>query len=258
MKKFYYSGQKRSRIIENEQACEHLDLINRINSLQTEINNLMKINEERNKVIHTLREEKKQYEKKNEILFETIIKLREDKKKLLVANQYLEDIITINKKDNKNLTNKLEETKPIYLACKLRKMLKKILEYIINDPDLSPALRIIKNKTYFLRVPMKFFSLNYKINDIIGALNKLLRIIFYYSSDFDYKIHFAQKESIFNKNLRKRIPVFNHYQDFFDYFEIDELYENILINLIPNDLFTTIDNYSFEKGIPYLLSKIEY
>ncbi len=64
MKKFYYSGQKRSRIIENEQACEHLDLINRINSLQTEINNLMKINEEKNKVIHTLREEKKQYEKK--------------------------------------------------------------------------------------------------------------------------------------------------------------------------------------------------
>lgn len=82
------------------------------------------------------------------------------------SNQVLKDIITIDNKNIKNLIeeneklkNKIEELIPIVFGCKISKLLKKILEYIINDPDFSSSLIRINNELSFGRVPKIFFHL---------------------------------------------------------------------------------------------------
>ena len=210
---------------------------------------------------------------KNEI---NTLKLKDKEKEILMNNMILhmnklnvdiavlKDIITIDNKkiknlieENEKLKNKIEELTPIIFGCKLTKLLKKILEYIINDPDLSSGLIRINNKLSFGRVPKIFFSLNFDIFDIIDSLNKILEIIFSYSSICNCRIHFVKKEAINNINYRERIPVFNNYNEFFNYFGINELHRNILTKLIPLDLFISIDNFSYEEKTTSLLAKIK-
>ena len=249
---FHFSGLKRNRTIYNEEPKDkNLEEPN-----NSQINEMEK-KEEKDKLILILIEEKKQVEKQNKMFCETISKLKKEKKILIESNQILNDIIIINEKTIKDLKNKNKELSELVFGCKVRKMLKKLLEYIVNDSDLSQGLIKLENEIYFLIATKKLLSLNYSISDSMGALNKLLSVIFYYSSAYDHKIHFVQKDAIYNKNLRERIPVFEHCKDFFEHFGIDKLYAKILIELIPKDLFKTIDNYSFEQGITSLLSKIK-
>ena len=121
------------------------------------------------------------------------------------------------------------------------------MEYIINEPEILSGLVKINKQLYFIKIPKGFSSLNFKKQDILGVLNKILEIIFTYSSNCNYIIHFFKKEAIENINHRERIPVFNIYKDFLNYLGTNELYENILSKLILVELFKSIDNYSLKR-----------
>ncbi len=229
---------------EEQPNNQYLKLLSKeINILKNEINTLKLKDKEKEKLMN------------NMIL--DIVNLKN-------SNQVLKDIISIDNKkikklieENEKLKIKIEVLTPIVFGFKISKLLKKILEYIINDPDLSSGLININNKISFGRVPKVLFSLNFDIFYIIDSLNKILEIIFSYSSKCDCRIHFVKKEAINNINYRERIPVFNNHKDFFNFFGINELHRNILTKLIPLDLFISIDNYSFEEKTSSLLTKIK-
>ena len=249
MKKFNYSGKKRNYSTEKQNKEKA--------TLEHEMKKIKKKDEQEIKILKSLLEFYKKTTKMRRKINDELKEIEQSYQKLIESNQHLIDISLRQAKEIKDLENEMKEFSPIVFGYKICKLLKKLLEYIVNDSDLSPGLIKIDNEIYFLRVPKKCFSLNYNISDIIGALNKILRIIFFNTSDCDYKMHYVHREARLNKNLRERIPVFNHYKEFFKFFRINELYENILITLIPRYLFTTIDNYSFEEGNDSLLSKIK-
>ena len=113
------------------------------------------------------------------------------------------------------------------------------------------------NKLYFIKIPKILHEGNRKTETeyIKNALNLILDMIFYKTKSFDYCLHFVCKDTKENKMLRKNNNVFNNCEEFFQYFGISR-YKEILIKIIPEYYFTTIDNSSFEPKIPDLLSKL--
>ena len=67
----------------------------------------------------------------------------------------------------------------------------------------------------------------------------MLRIIFTYTTNTSYTIHFVNKDAISDIRLKKKIEVFNDFQEFFRYFKIENL-QNILTTIIPFPYFTAI------------------
>ena len=64
-------------------------------------------------------------------------------------------------------------------------------------------------------------------SQILDALNTMLGIIFTYTTNTTYTIHFVKKETISDTKLKKKIEVFNNFQQFFKNFKIENL-QNIL------------------------------
>ena len=77
----------------------------------------------------------------------------------------------------------------------------------------------------------------------------MLRIIFTYTTNTSYTIHFVNKEENSDIRLKKKIEVFNNFQQFFIYFKIENL-QNILTKIIPLPYFT-IKYYNTEFDLKY-------
>ena len=182
---------------------------------------------------------------------------------ILQKNIEVEESIFNLKKDNKLLKEKnqilekeFDKIYPVALSCQLRKLLKKIFEFIVNDRYLSSGLIKIGTEVYFI-MPNEYYSSYFSRHDMIQAFTLLLQIIQSYTLDCDHIIHYIDKNATFQDYLRKRINIFNNYSEFFRFFNIDKKYEEILIKYIPPYLFYSIDNYTFEEKMSSLIMKIK-
>ena len=83
---------------------------------------------------------------------------------------------------------------------KLRKLLKILLEYIIDNYFKSDMIyNQNRNLIYFIKAPERY-SLKYPQHLVIKALNNLINIAFYTSKKSDYIIHFVNQKA---KNNRR-------------------------------------------------------
>lgn len=187
---------------------------------------------------------------KNEIN-KLIMEKEIDKKEREIDREIINELIN----KNKELGQKVDELDRFSFSAKLRKLLKKLLEYIIKKYIRYMKYEKDKNKLYFIESPIQGLY-GRKANETINALNEILGIIFSYSKKSDYTIHFVSKKAEKNKVFKEDIIVFEKYKNFSEFFKLSKNCEKILINLIPEKYFTIIDNSDFEKKIPYLISKL--
>ena len=97
----------------------------------------------------------------------------------------------------------------------------------------------IKNEVYFYRSP-KYIE-GQTVNDIIDALNEMMKILLYETKEGDNLVHFVDPKAKFDKRYHKEEKLFKSSRDFFRYYNLSQ-YENILNKIIPEEYFTTIDN----------------
>ena len=187
---------------------------------------------------------------KNEIN-KLIMEKEIDKKEREIDREIINELIN----KNKELGQKVDELDRFSFSAKLRKLLKKLLEYIIKKYIRYMKYEKDKNKLYFIESPIQGLY-GRKANETINALNEILGIIFSYSKKSDYTIHFVSKKAEKNKVFKEDIIVFEKYKNFSEFFKLSKNCEKILINLIPEKYFTIIDNSDFEKKIPYFISKL--
>ena len=226
----------------NEMKQNLEELNEDIEFLKKEIKSLKQSNEEKDELIKIILQ-------KNTKIEESIINLKKDNNLLRKTIKELKDKIHI-------LEKELAKIYPVALSFQLRKLLKKIFEFIVNDRYLSSGLKKIGREVYFI-MPNEYYSSYFSRHDIIQAFIFLLQIIQSYLLDCDNKIHYVDKNAIFQDSLRKRINIFNNYSEFFRFFNIDKKYKEILIKYIPPYLFYSIDNYTFEEKMSSLISKIK-
>jgi len=215
----------------NEMKQNLEELKQMVEILQKEIEIVKKKDEEKDELIDIILQKNKMFE-------ESIINLKKDNEELKEKNRILEE--------------EFSKIYPVTLSYQLRKLLKKLFEFIVNDKYLSSGLTKIGAQVYFF-IPKEFYSGNFSKYDIIRAFTLLLQIIQSYPLDCDYKIHYVEKNAFFHSHLRKRINIFNNYSEFFRFFNIDKKYEEILIKYIPHYLFYSIDNYTFEEKMSSLI-----
>ncbi len=153
---------------------------------------------------------------------------------------------------------KIAELSDFIFQAKLRKLLKKILEYIVSQENLSNHLYFDskERRWSFISVPNGISINGISNSQILDALNTMLRIIFTYTTNASYSIHFVNKEAISDIRLKKKIEVFNKFQEFFKYFKIEKL-QNILTKVIPLPYFTTIYNTEFDLKLPSIMEKVK-
>jgi uncharacterized coiled-coil protein SlyX len=135
----------------------------------------------------------------------------------------------------------IAELSDFVFQAKLRKILKKMLGYIVSDKYLSKYLHFdTKERIWsFISAPEEININGISSSQVLDALNTLLKIIFTYTNNASYTIHFVNKEAISDIRLKKKIEVFNNFMEFFRYFKIENL-QNILTKIIPLHYFTTI------------------
>ena len=185
------------------------------------------------------------------IINKLIMEKEIDKKEREIDREIINELIN----KNKELGQKVDELDRFSFSAKLRKLLKKLLEYIIKKYIRYMKYEKDKNTLYFIESPIQGLY-GRKANETINALNEILGIIFSYSKKSDYTIHFVSKKAEKNKVFKEDIIVFEKYKNFSEFFKLSKNCEKILINLIPEKYFTIIDNSDLEKKIPYLISKL--
>ena len=179
-----------------------------------------------------------------------------DKKEIKKLNSIMDyqsyKIRELNSRIN-NLEGKVEELSKLAFNAQIRKLLNKLLEYLLNAYYKS-CMNFNKetNKLSFQRVPDILNKENSQ--NLLKALNKILEIIFTKTKEIDYSLHFVSKDAMKFKSYKQEIVVFNNYEEFCQYFGISQ-YKDIIIKIIPEYYLTTINNSNFESKISYLLSK---
>ena len=148
----------------------------------------------------------------------------------------------------------IAELSDFVFRAKLRKILKKILEFIFSTDYLLNHLHFDTKERgwYFISVPKEININGISSSQILDALNTMLRIIFTYTTNTSYTIHFVNKEAISDIRLKKKIEVFNNFQEFFRYFKIENL-QYILTKIIPLPYFTTIYNTEFDLKLSKIM-----
>jgi hypothetical protein len=150
----------------------------------------------------------------------------------------------------------IAELSDFVFRAKLRKILKKILEFIVSTDYLLNHLHFDTKERgwYFISVPKEININGISSSQILDALNTMLRIIYTYTTNTSYAIHFVNKEAISDIRLKKKIEVFNNFQEFFRYFKIENL-QYILTKIIPLPYFTTIYNTEFDLKLSKIMEK---
>ena len=162
-----FSGHKRNRTPEEEPKenvknfQQYLtNLHKEIEVLKNEIKNLKNKDEKKDELINTILEQNKKFYSDNKNLKDIVILNEKNIKELKDNNKELKDEIEEFKEKNEylerkidKLENEINELYPIVFSCQLRKLLKKLLEYISNDPILSSGFHMIGKDIHFLLIP---------------------------------------------------------------------------------------------------------
>ena len=247
-----------------EKLYKEINKLKKYNArLNNKINDLKKQNSRQNKTIallkyKTRRQDEKitKFEIENGIKEGKIIRLeinnerqREKITKLEINNERQEEKIISQGNKIRDLEDKVKSLSIYVFKAKLRKLLKKLLEYIVKKYFHFIRFNKHENKIYFKFAPYISGLTEY---EIITALNSMLKVIFHNITLNNYIIHFVDEQAFFNESAKKDIEVFSKSENFFEYFHISMLHEKIIKELIPEQYFTTINNYEFDFNVEKL------
>ena len=237
-----------------EKLYKEINKLKKYNArLNNKINDLKKQNSRQNKTIDLLNyKTRRQDEKITKFEIESgikegkIIRLeinnerqREKITKLEINNERQEEKIISQGNKIRDLEDKVKSLSIYVFKAKLRKLLKKLLEYIVKKYFHFIRFNKHENKIYFKFAPYISGLTEY---EIITALNSMLKVIFHNITLNNYIIHFVDEQAFFNESAKKDIEVFSKSENFFEYFHISMLHEKIIKELIPEHYFTTINN----------------
>ena len=200
-----------------------------------ELNNIQKINDQ------NFRAQEKRYKKRlNDIYHiqeERYKKQLNDIQKINEQNYHVQEEIGLLKKE-------VKELKEFQFSVKIRKLLKNLLNYILDRFCPNYIKYDLKTKHIKFNTAPKCSTalVNIKDKDIIGALDRLLKLLFSKAKEKNYKVHFISKKALENKSFREDLVVFESSNDFFNHFYISNNDRNILKILIPEYYFKCIDN----------------
>ncbi len=201
----------------------------------------------------------------NKILFEqknnnNKIKYLENKVYKL-ENEYHKLYIEMNnkKKENKALQEEIKEIKDFQFHGKLRKLVKKLIEYMIEKYYKNyMEYNRHDNILFFIDLPEKLFlNLNksYK-RYTINLLNKMIEKICIKKKRSDNVIHLFNPKVFQKPELLKKYTVFNNHDEFFKYFGMKKDEGDVISNIIPKKYFTKIDNSSMDETIFKLIKNL--
>ena len=145
------------------------------------------------------------------------------------------------------LSNQVEDLNQFHFQVKLRKLLKRLIEYLLSKfyPEYMQLNKLTK-RIEFSQFPLGEFNFELKNRPkIINILNELLDKIFVGAKDRDYIVHFFEPRAVVDENYQRYIRVFKDPYEFFNYFDINSDDGTILIQIIPMSLFMEIDNFGF-------------
>ena len=237
-----------------EKLYKEINKLKKYNArLNNKINDLKKQNSRQNKTIDLLKyKTRRQDEKITKFEIESgikegkIIRLeinnerqREKIIKLEINNERQQEKIISQGNKIRDLEDKVKSLSIYVFKEKLRKLLKKLLEYIVKKYFHFIRFNKHENKIYFKFAPYISGLTEY---EIITALNSMLKVIFHNITLNNYIIHFVDEQAFFNESAKKDIEVFSKSENFFEYFHISMLHEKIIKELIPEHYFTTINN----------------
>ena len=205
-----------------------------------------------------LEDQKKESEKLIDKLIKQINKLKENNSQILLEQK--ENYISLQIKVGQ-LQSQVNELSEFHFQVKLRKLLKNLIHYLFSNfyPKYMNFNKRTK-KMIFDKVPSLPNKVVFLEKDkiiIINALNRLLDTIFIGAKKGDYVVHFVDPKTEINPYFKRYIKVFDNYDDFFKYFNINENDSNILIQIIPEQYFIEIDNFTFDKSIKELMNIYE-
>ena len=223
--------------------------------------------------ITEIKKDKEKSERENKELRKDIKRDKEnferEKKKLRGYNRKLEEDLEKFKNDSKNnyskilneldlLKNQVKELEEFHFSSKLRKLLKNLIGFIIHN--FYPQYMLYQesiDRIYFVNAPRFPYNLEWAEDiQIIDALNRILELLFSTAKEKDFVIHFVDPRAKKNNHYKRIYNVFSKPDDFFRFFNISYIDRKILIELIPENYFTQIDNISFEINLKELMSKI--
>jgi hypothetical protein len=266
---FSYRGKKDKSLSvkqnkEETQNMQNMDYFNQqFQFLQKQLDELKEQKKAHEVKINSLIEEKLAQELKiNSLIEENLdqeVKFNNFKKTNELKIHAQEVRINNLQEDITALNVQVKELDKYFFAGKLRKLSKKLIEYIINNfyNSYMKSFKFSSSKRiYFVKAP-RFSKLNWaKDNDIVNALNRLLEQLFSKAKSNDLVIHFFDIKANKNDSLKKTYSVFKNKDEFFRYFNIIGNDKIILDTIFPKDNLTIIDNTSEDISIKNLLSEI--
>ena len=114
------------------------------------------------------------------------------------------------------LDAQVKEIKKYYFSGQLRKLLKRLIEYIIKNHYYSyMKTQKNNNRIYFIKAPRPYTGLNmFTDREITDALNRVLEISFTKAKSSDFVIHFYDKRADADSSYKKTYKVFNKKENF--------------------------------------------
>ena len=223
-----------------EKLYKEINKLKKYNArLNNKINDLKKQNSRQNKTIDLLNYKTRRQDEKI-TKFEIESGIKEGKIiRLEINNERQEEKIISQGNKIRDLEDKVKSLSIYVFKVKLRKLLKKLLEYIVKNYFHFIRFNKHENKIYFKFAPYISGLTEY---EIITALNSMLKVIFHNITLNNYIVHFVDEQAFFNESAKKDIKVFSKSENFFEYFHISMLHEKIIKELIPEHYFTTINN----------------
>jgi hypothetical protein len=223
-----------------EKLYKEINKLKKYNArLNNKINDLKKQNSRQNKTIDLLNYKTRRQDEKI-TKFEIESGIKEGKIiRLEINNERLQEKIISQGNKIRDLEDKVKSLSIYVFKAKLRKLLKKLLEYIVKKYFHFIRFNKHENKIYFKFAPYISGLTEY---EIITALNSMLKVIFHNITLNNYIINFVDEQAFFNDSAKKDIEVFSKSENFFEYFHISMLHEKIIKELIPEQYFTTINN----------------
>jgi hypothetical protein len=255
IRKEYLNRKSKRHEFEGESVTEENGKnSNSINKTEEELSTPMNINLEKSS--STPSNENKVQESQNRPLNEYL------NKKFEFFQKQIDNLKEQNGKQQREiekLNSQVKKINEFYFAGKLRKLLKKLIQFIINYYFYS-YMKYNKStkRIYFVQAPRPTIHLNlFKDGDIIDALNRILELSFSKVKSQDFIIHFIDKRTNKDNSLKKVYLVFKNKNEFFDYFSISEKDKVILNEIFPEEYLTLIDNSSFDINIKSLINVVE-
>ena len=242
----YQSSSNTFQSMKNELESK----IQKLTELNTIFQQQLEISNRKIKELQKFKEEQKvaqqKLEKENNRLQQSV------KEQLVLENNLLWKVDLLN--------NQVEELNQFHFQVKIRKLLKRLIEYLFNKfyPKYMQHNKLTK-RIEFSQFPL--FKFNFELKNrpkIINILNELLDKIFVGAKNRDYIVHFVEPRAVVDENYKRYIRVFNNPYEFFKYFDINSDDGTILIQIIPKSLFMEIDNFRFEKNIKELIRNYDY